>query len=415
MVLCKNLQKTTPVIKHENEYILESNPDFRLRIYDSLTALPSHWEQAQPVDNLFLQRPYLSAVEKNPPTGYEFAYLVFYRNEIPLGVCYCQVLEFKTDGSIREEVNNSAFAKATRFFKGFLIKKLSIKTLICGNALLTGEHAFHFSSDIRTEKQFALIADAMKSVGKFYESKGEKIRGFLLKDFSDESLKGCGEFEKRGFHRVNFQPNMVMEIREDWKTFEDYLAAMTAKYRTRAKSSFKKGKDIVKQNFNEERIKLHHARIFELYQGIEEGAGFSFAHLNKGYFCGLKETLGDDFNLTGYFLEDKLVGFYTTIKNGEETEAHFIGFDHDLNRSHRLYHNMLFDMVRDAVAQGSKRLVFARTALEIKSSVGAVAEEMYCYTRHWYDLPNRFVPKIFSYLNPVEEWTPRNPFKEAGE
>ncbi len=413
MVLCKNQPKIQTAIDRPNEYLLESNPDFRLRIFTSLADLPDDWERAQPADNVFLQRPYLTAVEKNPPLGYEFAYLVFYRNETPLGVCYCQLLEFKTGGSIREEVNNSAFAKATRFFKGFLIKKLSIKTLICGNALLTGEHAFHFASGIKEEKQFALVADAMKSVRAFYDASGEKINGFLLKDFTDASLKGCGEFVKRGFHRVNFQPNMVLYLREDWKTFDDYLAAKTAKYRTRAKSSFKKGKTIVKQNFNAERIKHHHARIFELYQSIEEGAGFSFAHLHKGYFCGLKDALGDDFNLTGYWLDDRLIGFYTTIKNGHETEAHFLGFDHNINRSHRVYHNMLFDMVREAITNGSKSLIFARTALEIKSSVGAVAEEMHCYTRHWNDLPNRLVPKIFEYLNPVEEWTPRNPFKDG--
>lgn len=410
MPLCQSQNKIDTINDNSTGYVLESAPDYRMRIFNSLSETPLDWDLVQPTENHFLQRPYLSAVEKYPPTGYEFAYFVFYKNEKPVGICYCQLLEFKA-GAIRDETNNNTLARATKYIKGYLLKTLKIKTIIIGNALLTGEHAFYFKEDIPTEKQYALVTDATKIARQHFEKSGEKFNGFLLKDFEEKNLKSCGEFEKRGFHQVTFQPSMAMTIPEEWNSFDDYLAAFSAKYRTRAKRAFKKGKDIVKQNFNEERIRLNHKRIYELYQGIEAGAGFSFASLNKGYFCGLKDTLGDDFNLTGYWLDEELVGFYTTIKNGPELEAHFIGFDPKLNRSHQIYLNMLYDMVREGIDKGAKRIVFARTALEIKSSVGAVAEEMYCYTRHWNNLPNRFVPKIFSYLSPEEEWTPRKPFK----
>lgn len=409
MPLCQSQNKIDTINDNSTGYVLESAPDYRLRIFNSLSETPLDWDIVQPAENHFLQRPYLSVVEKYPPIGYEFAYFIFYKNGSPVGICYCQLLEFKA-GAIRDEANNNAFARATQYIKGYLIKTLKIKTIIIGNALLTGEHAFYFNEDITTEQQYALIADATKTARQHFEKSGEKFNGFLLKDFEDKNLESCGEFVKRGFHKVTFQPSMAMEIPEEWNSFDDYLAAFSSKYRTRAKRAFKKGKDIVKQDFNAERIRLNHRRIHELYQGIEAGAGFSFASLNKRYFCGLKERLGDDFSLTGYWLDEKLVGFYTTIKNGDELEAHFIGFEPQLNRSHQIYLNMLYDMVREGIDKGVKRIIFARTALEIKSSVGAVAEEMYCYTRHWNNLPNRFVPKIFSYLSPVEEWTPRKPF-----
>lgn len=409
MPICNS--KNTAIEDNATSYLLESAPDFRVQIFNSLSEVPADWDTVQPAENQFLQRPYLSVVEEYPPAGYSFAYLLFYQNETPVGVCYCQLLEFKTGDSIRDETNNNVLAKATRYVKSYLIKTLKIRTLIVGNALLTGEHAFYFKEGISSKMQYALVADATKAVRKYFEQTGEKINGFFLKDFEENSLNNCAEFEKRGFHRVNFQPSMAMEIPEEWNTFDDYLAAFSSKYRTRAKRAFKKGAEFTKQDFNEERIRLHHKRIYDLYQGIEAGAGFSFAGLNKDYFCGLKATLGDNFNLTGYWLNEELVGFYTTIKNGDELEAHFIGFDQSLNRSHQIYLNMLYDMAREGIEKGAKRVVFARTALEIKSSVGAVAEEMYCYTRHWNNLPNHFVPKIFSYLSPVEEWVPRSPFK----
>lgn len=58
---------------------------------------------------------------------------------------------------------------------------------------------------------------------------------------------------------------------------------------------------------------------------------------------------------------------------------------------------------------------FARTALEIKSSVGAVPENLYCYLRHQNPLVNKFTGTLLDYLKPVEEWLPRHPFKSQVE
>lgn len=408
---CKTQTKDLIIEDNSTGYSLASKPDVRVRIFRSLEEVSTDWELAQPADNQFLHRPYLSVVEQYPPIGYEFAYLLFYRDNLPIGIAYCQLLEFKTSGTIRDEADNGAWTKFVQFMRGLVIDRISIKTLVCGNALLTGEHAFYFKSEIPRALQFSMLTDALRCTRREFEKNGEKFSGFFLKDFAKESLAYCQKFEEKGFHRVEFQPSMVMNIPQDWNTFDDYMAAFSAKYRTRAKRAFKKGTDIIKQEFNAERIRLHHKKIYSLYQNVEANAGFSFASLNKGYFCGLKENLGEDFHLTGYKINEELVGFYTTILNGKELEAHFLGFDPKLNRSHQLYLNMLYDMVRFAIDNNVERIVFARTALEIKSSVGAIAEEMHCYTRHWNDLPNRFIPKIFSYLNPIEEWTPRNPFK----
>jgi len=40
-----------------------------------------------------------------------------------------------------------------------------------------------------------------------------------------------------------------------------------------------------------------------------------------------------------------------------------------------LYLNMLYDMVCHSINKGFKQIIFARTALEIKSSVGAIPEK----------------------------------------
>ncbi|HEX9151474.1 MAG TPA: 8-amino-7-oxononanoate synthase, partial [Flavobacterium sp.] len=58
-----------------------------------------------------------------------------------------------------------------------------------------------------------------------------------------------------------------------------------------------------------------------------------------------------------------------------------------------------------------KEIIFARTALEIKSSVGAKPVKMYGFIEHSNPIINPYMPKIFKYLEPETIWQERNPFK----
>ena len=72
---------------------------------------------------------------------------------------------------------------------------------------------------------------------------------------------------------------------------------------------------------------------------------------------------------------------------------------------------MLYDYVKEAIENSSKKLLLGRTASEIKSTVGAEALELTCYIRHRNPLSNRIIKPFVDFLKP-SEWIPRNPFKE---
>jgi hypothetical protein len=68
-------------------------------------------------------------------------------------------------------------------------------------------------------------------------------------------------------------------------------------------------------------------------------------------------------------------------------------------------------MVREGIESGAHEIVFARTALEIKSSVGAVPQQLNCYVKHQNSILNRFTNTAMDYLKPEEAWVQRHPFK----
>ena len=56
-------------------------------------------------------------------------------------------------------------------------------------------------------------------------------------------------------------------------------------------------------------------------------------------------------------------------------------------------------------------IIFARTALEIKSSVGAKPKPMYGYVQHKNKVLNKCMPTFFEWFEPKIVWQERNPFK----
>ena len=232
---------------------------------------------------------------------------------------------------------------------------------------------------------------------------------YFIKDFYSSSIEHTKEFEEYRYHDFLVEPNMMVAVQ--WKTFEDYLDAMSKKYRNRAKHVVKKGLPIERVNFTTEDIKANSKQILHLYNNVHLKAKFRMASLTPSYFAEMKNALGEKFTFVAYYLDQKLIGFRTTFILTNEIEAHFIGLDYSINKELDLYQNILYDYVKEAIASTAEKLLLGRTASEIKSTVGAEALELTCYIRHRNSLSNRIIKPFVDYLKPTQ-WIPRNPFKE---
>jgi len=277
---------------------------------------------------------------------------------------------------------------------------------------LTGEYGFNFDYEVIDKQKVShIITQAAKGIEKKYYADSKLPSAIIAKDLvTTPDLNH--DWTSLGYHQFEVQPNMVMEIDPAWTTFDDYLAELSSKYRVRVKRAYKKSKDITSREFSEAEIETNLDAIFQYFISVQKNAGFNLVYLKPNYFLELKKRMGDLYKLYGYYDGDKLIGFNTIILNHDELEAHYLGFDRGYNISHQLYLTMLYDKVKKAIALKKKRIIFARTAMEIKSSVGAEPVEMCIYLRHENALLNKVVSPIISLLNPHETWVPRHPFKK---
>jgi hypothetical protein len=348
------------------------------------------------MDDVFLCAEYWQALENAPPQGMKLCYIVLTKQGKTVGFIPFQILHFNARKSVNFDDSDHSFAQK---IKKKIAQKVDFNTLVLGNLSLTGQHLYWFDNQFITEElKYNIIFSCILNCKKSLTEYNIIIKNVLLKEFFTTQ----NALDTEGYIRFSVEPNFVMPIDEKWHNFDDYLAAITSKYRVRAKRAFKKLGPVEKKEFNEERILAHQATINHLYKAVSEKSGFNMVNLHPDYFYQMKCMLGERFRLFGYFLDNQLIGFYSTVDNGEELDAHFI--------EHQTYLNFLLDFIKLAIEMGAKSINFSRTAHEIKSSVGALPHEMFLYIKHDNKIVNRLLPFVPEYLSPRIEWTPRNPF-----
>jgi hypothetical protein len=99
------------------------------------------------------------------------------------------------------------------------------------------------------------------------------------------------------------------------------------------------------------------------------------------------------------------------VKNGNTLDTYFLGYDNAVQKEKMLYLNMLYDMIGYAIKKKYDNIIFGRTALEIKSAVGAKPIKMFGLIEHSNRIVNSKMSVIFPYLEPEMIWKERNPFR----
>lgn len=375
------------------------------RIYTSVTQFPENWEDLA-VDNIFLTREYLEILEKSAPVNMTCHFIGIFNNSELVGIAVSQFLDLNQldsfgdrDKCIKSSIRNIVF------------KNFCSHVLLLGNNMLTGQNAWAFSTKIDVKILQNEVLNAMETLKEQFKASGKKVHISSIKDFEMEENETFHPAIKKDYFQFSTQPNMVFTILENWKTEQDYIAALSKKYRDQYKRARKKADGIEKRKLGLTEIIALEEEIYNLYYHVAKNAPFNTFFLAKNHFRVFKEILKDKFLFYGYFIDNKLIGFNTLIKNGTAMDTYFLGYDDSIQKEKMLYLNMLYDMIAYSINKGFKEIVFARTALEIKSSVGAKPIEVYGFIKHESKLIDKCTQTIFNYLEPKTDWQERNPFK----
>lgn len=374
---------------------------YTFQIFGSVKELPTDWNKIIGQQNIMLSEEYFHVLEESKPENMKCFFVGFFADETLIGGALFQYLNFIEHKTFqKDEVLCSV--------RNFLAKKFTKDVMILGNNMLTGQNGFYFdTSKIHTDKAMSLLNDASTTL----QSKYRRSSLIIFKDYQKPFLKNFDERKFKRFFRFSVQPNMILNIKPEWKAFENYADDFSKKYRARLKSAKKKLEGIQKIELDFKAVKMHQKEMNVLYQNVAENAPFNTFFLTNHHFENIKQNLQENFKVFGYFSDDKLIGFYTLIINNQDIDTYFLGYNKEIQKEKQIYLNMLFDMTEFGITNQFKRIIFGRTALEIKSTIGAEPVEIFGLIKHNNKAINTFIEKIFSSLNPKVEWSQRKPFK----
>jgi len=352
--------------------------------------------------NVYFSKSFLKAFERSNPQ-IEFKYITIADAEKKtIALAVVQVISLSVEGTLK----NIKVASLIRKLLGLFFCNEHIKILFCGNVFLSGEHGIRCSDGVSKDEIMSQIGIALDAVA----ANTKPLHAIFIKDFKEESLKNTRQFLKFGYSEINVEPNMIVQLDPKWKTFEDYKNILKSKYRVKANKADSSSSSLKSRLFTEHDFETYKEELQALYQNTIDNASFNAQVLNLNTYIHLRASFKDDFIVKAYFLEDKLVGFLTALVNKNTLDAHFIGLDYRLNKSHAIYPRILNDYVRLGIEKQVSSIDLGRTASEIKTTIGAIPLELSCYIKHKNPFFNSLIKPFFRRIK-IKEFKQHSPFK----
>lgn len=376
---------------------------YSIQIFESITLIDSKkWNSINENIPFYQTHDFLSKIE-SIQQDITFRYVLVQQEDRVIAALYVQMLDFSFKNLVNYggEISNGIKGK----FKKYIAQK-NTKLLNLGNVFFTGDKGVICQNE---EMVIPFIPKIFKAINSSFSEK--KPKAFLVANIYLQDEDKCIDFCNSSFHPFNTEPDMFMNVNNNWKSFDDYLNALSSKYRVRAKKVLNTSAEIIPKEFSVEDIKREKESLVKLYNNVVNHVAFNMATLNINFFEEMKLLYDDKCTVLGYYLNDELVSFACLFHVDIATlHVHYIGLNYEVNKECKLYNRMLLDFVKFAIMKEKSNIHFGRTATEIKTTIGAEPRALHAYLKMSNSIVNNTLPYFLKRIKPAE-FIARNPFK----
>jgi hypothetical protein len=397
--LNKLVTKARDLREHHRE--LHRPSGFAFALADSIDYLDhAHWDKVTAHDSLFLSRRYLRVLEEAGPENLRPCYALIFHDREPVAAVAAQSVTVSV-GRLRKKSSSNGG-----------LDRFEEKMLVCGNLLSWGMHGISFAPNVDQQPLWPAVAEAIYRLRRVDKLFGDTAF-VMVKDIPDAYASAARALSRFSYRELETEPNMVLEIAPQWKTYDDYLASLTSKYRKQAKQIEKEvtAAGGIVEEIGTGEIAGNAAQLHALYLQTHRNARVRLVTLPVAFLPTLAERLGDDMRFTVLRKDGELLGFVTTVRDGETAVGYYIGFDRSANAEIPVYFRLLQSVIGHAIALGCRRLSLGRTALEPKARLGARPDPLRIWLRHRIPMLNLIVRGLLHTIDDHDEVPERNPFK----
>lgn len=391
---------------------LDNIKDYSVTVFNTIDTLGElQWNKHIAQPHILMQYDNLKMLERVHAGSMQFRYVLVKHNDATVGAMYFQIVMFHGNQLINYfpeyEAGNRIMSVAETVTEK-LLNLVNVPLLVSGNVFMTGENGCYFNSDIDKASRALLVRKAVDDIVKH-----DNVSAVLVSDLYEPKTEFDQPLKANGYHEITVESDMSIKLHEEWSNFADYVAALSSKYRVRAKKAYslcdEAGVEV--RNLTATEIENYQDDIYNLYKNVMRNADFKLAELNKNFFAAQKQQLPYNYNLYAYFVQGQMIGFISAYTFGKRMEVHYTGMDHERCKPIHLYQRMMYDMVKAGIEARVGQLHYGRTAPEIKSTIGATPSPMYGYVKHFNPVFNYLFVRTYTANLKPKQYTFRNPFK----
>lgn len=369
------------------------------------------WDAVVAGNPWFLGRAWLDCIERAAPENMVFRYGILVENDEPVAVFHAQLIDISWDhlallGTGEKRVPISK--RAAMHLRNYALGAFGRRVLVCGNQFATGPYGIAIAPGSDSPALQRHVVDAIAAVR---WPDGHAPDYIVVEDF-EANMPLPVPLSSHGFGILPTEPGMTLALAPEWRTYDDYLHALKAKYRKAALKTHAEIADAGGTLEDVVDIEPIANTLHALYDQVEKRAVVRFGQLPVEHLPLLAKSLeSEQFRCTVLRVHDEIVGFGTLIKDGDTAVAHIVGFDYAVNALHPVYLRILHSLVATAIEMRCARLSFGRTALEPKARLGATPTPMEVYVRHRNPVINTVAQALLRLL-PQERAPDRRPFNQ---
>ncbi len=364
--------------------------------YHKYDGIPKDEWETFSNNGLFLSKDFLKTFEYKMDDKFSSVYIVAKIESRVVGIVYAQIFKLNSK-KINEYIKhgNPRLTLLNRF-KLILSKLLNFKVCFLGNLFMSNVSSFYFNIRLKPSDLSKILQQLSNFSG---------TRFIMIPEF----FKNFIPLNSWNFKSLYVEPDMCMQISPKWNHFDDYVNDIQSKYKKKLRKVLYNSTNLEIRELEMEDLKLYHKQINKLFDNVFYNSSFNALKF-KTYFLTLLIKNKINISVQGYFIENELHAFSSSIVYKNKLYVYFMGLNYALNKVYDIYSKMLYDKIKYAINHRLDEIKFGRTASEFKSNFGAqpVYNRAYIYSNS-----NLLIMIISPFINLIKpkNWIQRNPFK----
>lgn len=326
------------------------------------------WDALTRDASVFMQRPFLTALEAASPQNVSARYALMYLDDEPIAALLLQL--------VRVEGRSAVATTAALSGVAHLVDE---RALVLGNLAAWGETGLVMKAGVDRELVWREALHLVDRLRRFEKSEGVVNVSFVKDAASEEDETAL---RRQGYQRAPTGPDMLLTLDPKWGSLDDYLACLASKRRRAVKktSEVLEAAGYQVRRLTLEELEANVSRLDALYGQVWAAADVHPLRLSGHFFVELQRRLEDDCVTIGIERDGKLDGFGVSLRSGATCVGYYLGYDKTVEAP--LYLRLLTSILEQGIAWRCTTVSMGRTAEEPKARLGAVPGPHALWVKH---------------------------------